>query len=115
MSSEGALAQWLQAALQGSPPALELGEGMRLALRRSADGVMLQLEIGAMGQSPERLLALLERRYTDVAALDNTFVSSNGAGDWVLSWVPGTEELDSHAALLEGAERLHAWAAIRGA
>ncbi|MGR2741039.1 hypothetical protein ACUY1T_21535 [Billgrantia sp. Q4P2] len=111
MSNDGVLEQWLQAALQGSPPALELGEGMRLALRRSADGVMLQLEIGAMGQSPERLLALLERRYTDMADLDNTFVSSNGAGGWVLSWMPAAEDSDGHAAWLEGAERLRAWAA----
>ncbi len=111
MSHDGVLGQWLKAALQGSPPALELGEEGRLALRRSADGIVLQLEIGAMGQSPERLLALLERRYTDVAALDNTFVSSNDAGDWVLSWMPAAEDSDDHADLLVGAERLRAWAA----
>lgn len=110
MSNEGVLASWLQGALQGSTRALELDEG-RLVLCRSSTGAILRLEMSAIDRHSERLIALLERRYTDMADLENGFISNDEAGVWILSWVSDAEGRDSYGALLEGAGRLCRWAA----
>ncbi|MCE8032125.1 hypothetical protein EKK97_09835 [Billgrantia tianxiuensis] len=110
MLDEEALAQWLRELSRGQARDLMLEEG-RLGLRDSADGVMLQLEMEAMGRSPEHLLALLEQRYTDMIALNAAFIAANESGVWVLHWRLGAEAREDPAMLREAVECLRAWAA----
>lgn len=110
MPGEEALAQWLRELSRGQARDLVLEEG-RLGLRDSAAGAMLQLELEATGRSPERLLALLEQRYTDMVALNAAFIAANDSGAWVLHWRLGDEAREDPATLREAVECLRAWAA----